>query len=127
MASNYPYPPLSPSAGPIVSPRPDYYQGSPLRPTVVEQVQTDVCASAQMPICPTPPTVVQNTVLSTTTTTTTTTSVVKVFKTYLQWKAEAKATTADYQCNGFPSPVAWVITPITPHLRSLIAMLSRSM
>jgi hypothetical protein len=26
----------------------------------------------------------------------------------LQWKAEAQATTADYQRNGFPSPVAWV-------------------
>jgi hypothetical protein len=26
----------------------------------------------------------------------------------LQWKAEAKATTADYQNNGYPSPVAWV-------------------
>jgi hypothetical protein len=26
----------------------------------------------------------------------------------LQWKADAKATTAEYQRNGFPSPVAWV-------------------
>ena len=127
MASYYPPPPSSPLAGPIASPRPDYYQGSPLRPTMVEQVQTDVCASVQMPVCPTPPTVVQSAVLQTTTTTTTTTSVVKVYKTYLQWKAEAKAATADYQCNGFPSPVAWVITPFTPHLRSLIAMLSRFM
>ncbi len=33
----------------------------------------------------------------------------KSFKTFLQWKAEAQATTADYQRNGFPSPVAWVL------------------
>jgi hypothetical protein len=33
----------------------------------------------------------------------------KTFKTFLQWKAEAQATTADYQRNGFPSPVAWVL------------------
>jgi hypothetical protein len=32
----------------------------------------------------------------------------RTFKTFLQWKAEAQATTADYQRNGFPSPVAWV-------------------
>jgi hypothetical protein len=32
----------------------------------------------------------------------------KTFKTFLQWKAEAQATSADYQRNGFPSPVAWV-------------------
>ncbi|KAF8491826.1 hypothetical protein F5888DRAFT_1733461 [Russula emetica] len=32
----------------------------------------------------------------------------KTFKTFLQWKAEAQATTTDYQRNGFPSPVAWV-------------------
>ncbi|KAI0268989.1 hypothetical protein BGY98DRAFT_1084084, partial [Russula aff. rugulosa BPL654] len=32
----------------------------------------------------------------------------KTFKTFLQWKAAAQATTADYQPNGFPSPVAWV-------------------
>lgn len=36
------------------------------------------------------------------------TSVPKIHKTFLQWKAEAQATTADYQRNGFPSPVAWV-------------------
>ncbi|KAI0251868.1 hypothetical protein BJV78DRAFT_1282104 [Lactifluus subvellereus] len=35
-------------------------------------------------------------------------SVPRVFKTYLQWKEEARATTADHQINGFPSPVAWV-------------------
>jgi hypothetical protein len=33
----------------------------------------------------------------------------KTFKTFLQWKAETQATTADYQRNGFPSPVAWVL------------------
>jgi hypothetical protein len=33
----------------------------------------------------------------------------RTFKTFLQWKAEAQATTADYQRNGFPSPVAWVL------------------
>ena len=32
----------------------------------------------------------------------------KTFKTFLQWKADAQAMTADYQRNGFPSPVAWV-------------------
>ncbi|KAI9513382.1 hypothetical protein F5148DRAFT_1301986 [Russula earlei] len=36
------------------------------------------------------------------------TPVQKVHKTFLQWKAEAQATSADYQRNGFPSPVAWV-------------------
>lgn len=35
-------------------------------------------------------------------------SVPRVFKTLLQWKEDARATTADYQRNGFPSPVAWV-------------------
>ncbi|KAI0292864.1 hypothetical protein BC826DRAFT_402822 [Russula brevipes] len=30
------------------------------------------------------------------------------FKTFSQWKSEAQITTADYQQNGFPSPVAWV-------------------
>ena len=33
----------------------------------------------------------------------------RTFKTFLQWKAEAQATTVDYQRNGFPSPVAWVL------------------
>jgi len=33
----------------------------------------------------------------------------KAFKTFLQWKADSQATTADYQRNGFPSPVAWVL------------------
>jgi hypothetical protein len=33
----------------------------------------------------------------------------RTFKTFLQWKAEAQAATADYQRNGFPSPVAWVL------------------
>jgi hypothetical protein len=33
----------------------------------------------------------------------------RTFKTFLQWKAEAQATTADYQRNGFPSPIAWVL------------------
>jgi hypothetical protein len=30
------------------------------------------------------------------------------YRTFLQWKSEAQITTADYQQNGFPSPVAWV-------------------
>lgn len=39
----------------------------------------------------------------------------RTFKTFLQWKAEAQATTADYQRNGFPSPVAWVLLlPLLP-------------
>ena len=37
----------------------------------------------------------------------------KTFKTFLQWKAEAQAATADYQRNGFPSPVAWVLLFVT--------------
>lgn len=36
------------------------------------------------------------------------TSVPRTHRTFLQWKAEAQATTADYQRNGYPSPVAWV-------------------
>jgi hypothetical protein len=36
------------------------------------------------------------------------TPVQRTFRTFLQWKAEAQATTADYLLNGFPSPVAWV-------------------
>ena len=38
----------------------------------------------------------------------------KTFKTFLQWKAEAQATTSDYQRNGFPSPVAWVRFLVSP-------------
>jgi len=34
----------------------------------------------------------------------------KIPKTFLQWKAEAQATSDDYQRNGFPSPVAWVLS-----------------
>ena len=45
----------------------------------------------------------------------------RTFKTFLQWKAEAQATTADYQRNGFPSPVAWVLLfclfSLLPNLR----------
>lgn len=37
------------------------------------------------------------------------TSVPRTHRTFLQWKAEAQATTADYQRNGYPSPVAWVL------------------
>jgi len=37
------------------------------------------------------------------------TPVQKTFKTFLQWKAEAQATTAEYQRIGFSSPVAWVL------------------
>jgi len=66
---------------------------------MVEQLQTDIYPSLPSP------SVAKNSMFSTTTTTT---STVRVFKTYLQWKAESKAMTADYQCNGFPSPVAWV-------------------
>ncbi|KAF8273660.1 hypothetical protein EI94DRAFT_1696604 [Lactarius quietus] len=98
MASYYTPPPSSPFAVPNY-PRPELYQRPP--PTVVEQVQVDVCATAT-------PTSVKSPGLSPCTTTTSTTSVIKVYKTFLQWKAESKATTADYLCNGFPSPVAWV-------------------
>jgi hypothetical protein len=33
----------------------------------------------------------------------------KTYKTYLQWKANAQATTVECLRNGFPSPVAWVL------------------
>jgi hypothetical protein len=33
----------------------------------------------------------------------------KIFKTFLQWKAEAQATTIEYQRTGFPSPITWVL------------------
>jgi hypothetical protein len=33
----------------------------------------------------------------------------RTFKTFLQWKAEAQATTAECLRNGFSSPVAWVL------------------
>jgi hypothetical protein len=36
----------------------------------------------------------------------------------LQWKAAAQATTADYQRNGFPSPVAWVFLSVSPPSRA---------
>ncbi|KAH9973983.1 hypothetical protein BGW80DRAFT_1304607 [Lactifluus volemus] len=32
----------------------------------------------------------------------------RIYKTLLQWKEEARAMTADYQRNGYPSAVAWV-------------------
>ena len=37
------------------------------------------------------------------------TQVQKTFKTFLQWKAEAQATTAEFQRIGFSSPIAWVL------------------
>jgi hypothetical protein len=37
----------------------------------------------------------------------------RTHRTFLQWKAEAQATTADYQRNGFPSPVAWVLLSVS--------------
>jgi hypothetical protein len=110
MGSYYPMPPSSPFAGANLGPRPDYYQRPPSRPTMAEQVQADIYPSLPSP------TVAKNPVLSTTTPTTPTTSAVRVYKTYLQWKAESKAMTADYQCNGFPSPVAWVNSSITSRL-----------
>jgi hypothetical protein len=42
------------------------------------------------------------------------TAVQKTFKTFLQWKAEAQATTVEYQRTGFPSPVAW--GPFSNHI-----------
>jgi hypothetical protein len=33
----------------------------------------------------------------------------KTYKTFLQWKADAQAMTAEYQRDGFPSPFAWVL------------------
>ena len=33
----------------------------------------------------------------------------KTYKTFLQWRTDAQATTAEYQRNGFSSPVAWVL------------------
>ena len=37
------------------------------------------------------------------------TPIQKTYRTFLQWRADAQAKTADYQRNGFPSPVAWVL------------------
>ena len=37
------------------------------------------------------------------------TPIQKTYKTFLQWRADAQATTVEYQRNGFPSPVAWVL------------------
>jgi hypothetical protein len=34
----------------------------------------------------------------------------KTYRTFLQWKAEAQAMTADYQRNGYFSPLAWVLS-----------------
>jgi hypothetical protein len=36
----------------------------------------------------------------------------RTFKTFLQWKAEAQAITADYQHNGYHSPIAWVFRSV---------------
>ena len=120
MANYYTPPPSSPFPGANYGPRPELYPRPP--PNAVDQVQVDVCATLPVPLVSPPTTNIKNAVLSTSTT-----SVVKVYKTFLQWKAEAKATTADYQCNGYPSPIAWVMTSsITPRLLSFIGLLSRS-
>jgi hypothetical protein len=108
MTSYYPPPPSSPFAGANFNPRPDYYQRPPSRPTVLEQVHAnppDVYSTMPLALAlpPTPspgfksagwpPSPAHG---------------LKLPKTLLQWKADAKAKTVDYQRNGFPSPVAWV-------------------
>ena len=37
------------------------------------------------------------------------TPIQKTYKTFLQWRADAQAKTAEYQRNGFPSAVSWVL------------------
>ena len=108
MSSYYPLPPSSPFAGANFSPRPDHYQRPPSRPTVLEQVLAnppDVYSTMPVALPPTPSTNFRNAGWPPSPA-----QVLKSSKTFLQWKADAKATTADYQRNGFPSPVAWVIT-----------------
>ncbi|KAI9459226.1 hypothetical protein BJY52DRAFT_1186572 [Lactarius psammicola] len=103
MASYYPPPPPSPFSGANYNPRPDLYQRPP--PTVHEQVlasSPDVYGTAS-PLTPTPPSNFKGAVWPPSQA-----PILKSPKTFLQWKADAKATTADYQRNGFPSPVAWV-------------------
>jgi hypothetical protein len=46
----------------------------------------------------------------------------KTYRTFLQWKAGAQATTADYQRNGFPSPLAWVVLSVSSLLCNLHIM-----
>jgi hypothetical protein len=110
MASYYPPSPSSPFAGANFSPRPQYYQRPPS--TLLEQV--DVYATVPSPLAPTPSAPLKSAGLPPCAN-----QVLKSPKTFLQWKANAKATTDDYQRNGFPSPVAWVITSsITPYSSS---------
>ena len=118
---SYPYhppPPSSPFSGANYNSRPDYYQHPPSRPTPPEQVLAsppDLYSATSPPLPPTPsanfknagwpPPPVQ---------------ALKSPKTFLQWKADAKATTADYQRYGYPSPVAWVITSSITHRLLLV-------
>ncbi|KAF8273662.1 hypothetical protein EI94DRAFT_1715529 [Lactarius quietus] len=105
MGSQYPPPPSSPFAGVSYNPRPEYYQRPPPRPTLIEPVQAnppDVHTVIPVPLPPTPSTNFKSPWQPSAP------QVLKSPKTFLQWKADSKATTSDYQRNGFPSPVAWV-------------------
>jgi hypothetical protein len=127
MASYYPPPPSSPFAGANLNynPRPDFYQRPPSQPTLLEQVQAnppDVYNTISVPLPLTPSTSFKGPGWQPPPSP----QVLKSPKTFLQWKADSKATTSDYQRNGFPSPVAWVMTSsITPCLLSLTVSLSR--
>ena len=112
--SYYSPPPSSPFAGANFSPRPEYYQRPPSRPTVPEQVlnSPDVYSAIPVALPLTPSANLKGPVFPPPAT-----QVPKSPKTYLQWKVDAKASTADYQLNGFPAPVAWVTaSSITPRL-----------
>lgn len=102
MASYYPPQPPSPFAGAYNS-RPEPYQR---QPSVYEQVLAnppDVYATSPVQHPPTPPANFKSPSWPPSAA-----QVPKSPKTFLQWKADAKAATADFQRNGFPSPVAWV-------------------
>ncbi|KAH9171811.1 hypothetical protein EDB89DRAFT_2175105 [Lactarius sanguifluus] len=102
MASYYPPPPPNPFSGAYNS-RPELYQR---QPSVNEQVLAnppDVYAASPVQLAPTPPANFKSPSWPPSAA-----QVPKSPKTFLQWKADAKAATADFQRNGFPSPVAWV-------------------
>lgn len=119
MANYYAPPPSGPFAGANLSPRPDYYQRPPSRPTLIEQVQAnppDAYTTIPVPLPPTPSTNFKNPRWQPSSP-----QVTRSPKTFLQWKADSKARTVDYQLNGYPSPVVWVMTSfITPYLLSFI-------
>ncbi len=106
MGSYYHHPPSTPFAGANYSPRTDIYQRPP--PAVLENIQAnppDFYPISPVTVASTSPAILKNPGWSPPPA-----PVLKSPKTFLQWKADAKAATADYQHNGYPSPVAWVIS-----------------